>query len=147
MLYQDGYVLTESSDTNKINYRYSESGWDKNIFLLETIHDPYDDYPMFTESMELKHDLAKRSPGFAIESYPTTVKFFLKNGHFCKKNSSVELEYLIHRCSNRILLRQLTDEEKAQIEQYKKEQQGMFLSMEVSRLPLALSFRSKARGR
>ena len=119
MLYHGGYVLTEGHDLKKIEYYYTNF-LPKKQFIIWT----HNNYSRFAETMSLKPDLVKESPGFALESYNTTSEFNSEARQPCMKNASEELKYLIQNCYNDIVLRMLTEEEKVQIQQYKKEQQG-----------------------
>lgn len=113
-------MLTEGSDLNKIDYYYTVGDG----FVIMTAKQN----SIFAEWMFFKSRKAvKESAGFAVESYHTTPDFFLNDGESCLKNASEQLKPLIRDCGNHVLVRLLTEEEKAQIKQYKKEQQGMSL--------------------
>lgn len=72
------------------------------------------------DSMDLKRDAVEQSGGFAIEAYSGPNS----NSIDCKENSNEQLRHLIDKCGGNMILRSLTDAERAQIQQYKDEQKG-----------------------
>lgn len=61
--------------------------------------------------------------GFVIYTY-TNEQPMAENLNICKVHSSPELKDALQECVGRMYLRMLTKEEKAELEQYKKEQKG-----------------------
>ena len=74
--------------------------------------------------MRLKRNLVKQNSGFAIEARPETPW----PTHFCERpfdrGDNWELKKLIVSCREDTEIRELTKEERAQIEQYKAEQRS-----------------------
>ena len=73
--------------------------------------------------MELDGDWMNDVVGFAIDSY-VHVPDSPEQSDFCNENSDKELRKWIYDCGGKIVLRKLTDKEKAKIQRYKMEQQG-----------------------
>ena len=111
VLFDDGYVLSESYDPEEISYTFNGS-------LLETSFKSKETRGW--NDMDLKHDLLKEI-SFAIDVYQPGSGF--ESGD-CKAKSSEQLKPLIHRCLGDIKLRMLTAEEKRQTQAYKEEQKG-----------------------
>lgn len=116
LLYDGGYVIAEGYDARKIDYYYQES-WDGGYFALSS----QDNHTTYDTGMLLNRSLIKQSPGFAVE---TSEDGYQLDFAYCMKQSDEKLKYLIVSCGRTIILRALTEEERAQIQQYKKEQQG-----------------------
>lgn len=69
--------------------------------------------------MFLRGDLKGES--FAIESYYREPDFD-SDKHLCKKNSEKQMSHLISNCFGNLYIRSLTEDERAQLQQYKDEQ-------------------------
>ena len=84
-----------------------------------TFHDPSS-----LDQMRLKSDLLKNeNPNFAIDFYHPGPNFD-QSARNCEKNSDKQLKRLIADCDGDSILRNLTEEEKNQLQQYKNEQKG-----------------------
>lgn len=119
LLFQDGYVIIESSDLKVIDYNYIHGS--NRLFTIESQAKD----SIFTEFITIKSDLVEKGVGFAIDSYRHTSSFGVDDDQACLKNADEQLKHLIRHCRFDVRLRMLTEEEKAQIEQYKKDQQGI----------------------
>lgn len=111
-------MVTESSDLEKIHYYHTLA----NGFAIHS----QDKKTVFKEYIYFKSNV-KKSAGFAVESYRTELS--PNDARFYLRNADEQLKHLIYECHGAVLLRLLTEEEKAQIEQYKKELQGMHLGV------------------
>ena len=116
MLFDDGYVLSESYYPYSISHSFQENVLNT-YFASQNTNIPNPD------KMKLKRDLLKESGGFAIEAYPRGSGF---GSDGCETKSSEQLKPLIAYCEGEVILRMLTDEERRQIQTYKEEQKGEF---------------------
>lgn len=74
--------------------------------------------------MYLDRNKFNETPSFAIDSR----KDSSENMGTCLDQSDEKMKHLIHSCAGNMALRALTEEERAKMQQYKKEQQGWHLS-------------------
>ena len=76
--------------------------------------------------MYLDRKLVQESAGFAIESYRAKMNLdsnaFKDLDGLCMNGSSVKIRNLIDECDGNLVLRELTDEERGQVQHYKEEQ-------------------------
>lgn len=118
ILFDDDYILSENSNASLVKYTYPEQG-NKLSFRFETIQA---DGKIYHESVIFKPDeFEEREPSFAMESSAS-------NREECKQKSSEKLRDLIDLCEN-VVVRELTDQERKQLEKFKKEQQSRCTSM------------------
>lgn len=110
MLFDGDHALTESYDPRIIEYYYL-----KDLFVF-VARDNSSDYPNL---ISLKGDIQKQ--GFAIESYYRAPDFDSYK-FLCEKNSDKQVSHLIENCYGNLILRALTEEEKARVQQYRKKQ-------------------------
>ena len=118
LLFHDGYVLTESNDPRGIEYFYQKN-WDGGYFVFKTTDNDTEGYAM----MFLKRGLVKKSEGFVIESRPSG---YLLDSSKCWKEAKANeiFKDMLVSCREDISIRELTEKERGQIEQYKREQKG-----------------------
>ena len=73
--------------------------------------------------MRLKSQTRKKDLIFAVESYAFD-ESFREDTEFCVQNSAEHLRVLIESCRGRIVLRDLTEQEKKQMKEFKKEKKS-----------------------
>ena len=123
LLFHDNFVITEGYDARDIRYHFDSN----NDFQFES-RDNRSDWPNF---MQLQGDL-NASAGFAIESFTRGPDWDSKPVT-CKNNSTKQLQHFIYHCFGNLILRELSMAEKTQIQQYKAEQQGIYLVDQTNR--------------
>lgn len=114
ILFDDDYILSENSNATLVKYTYPEQG-NELLFRFETIQTD----KIYKEFVIFKPDeFEEREPSFAMESSAS-------NREECKQKSSEKLRDLIDLCEN-VVVRELTEQERKQLEKFKKEQQSRF---------------------
>lgn len=75
-----------------------------------------------SEFMHLRRkELQEQNLSFAIETYEETE---VANSTFCRLKSSEGLRHLIEKCFAKIVLRELSEEERKQIQEFKEQEKG-----------------------
>ena len=128
MLFHDGYAIVEANDALLVRFYYDKD-WEGETFVFET-HDNSTLYDF--GSFTVNASMVKQVPGFAIDVRPAG--YLLPSETFiCKKLIATEqLKKIFISCSEDITLRELTQKERARIEQYKAEQKGKFHKIRTS---------------
>ena len=75
------------------------------------------------ELMHLKGELSKQEVSFAMLTYPFD-EAFKNDRDFCMQSSSEHLRKMIDLCRGRIALRDLTEQERDQMQELKEEQKS-----------------------
>lgn len=117
ILYGSGYVVAENFDARVVTYYHKDGD-----LVFETKNN--NSMVHLDEFMKIKGDeLKKLNASFAVVSfaYKPTDK---RDNEFCRQQSSEKLRNLIASCHNKIILRELTEDEERRIQQYKEEQAG-----------------------
>lgn len=80
---------------------------------------------LLSELLILKGNFKNESHSFVVENFDYAPNEE-PNEEFCVNSSGAELRGLIYLCKGKIAIRDLTEEERNQTEQFKNEQQGEF---------------------
>lgn len=109
------YAISESYDARILRYEYEG---DLLIVQVKTNNTNY-----ISEFMHLRrNEFKKQNFSFAIEAYEETEK---EPGQtFCRQESSEGLRHLIDKCYAKIVLRDLSQEERKQISEFKENEKG-----------------------
>ena len=75
------------------------------------------------EIMSLKGNVKEQKVRFAIVSYPSDERH-KDDQTFCMQNSAEHLRHLIDGCQSRIILRDLNQQERSQLQELKEEQKS-----------------------
>ena len=112
LLFDDEYIFSESFDVSSVTYSYPTNGapFQFSFSAQPNSQDPSGGVTFKDKAFE-ESDLS-----FAMESAWV-------NEETCKQNASEKLQELIDSCEN-VILRELTKEEKKQMEEFKQEQQS-----------------------
>lgn len=113
ILLDGDFVLTESYDARDLQYEY-----EGNLFIVQM---KSNDSKGTREFMHLKKEHLKEN-SFAIETFEEASEE--PNQYWCLQKSSEKLRSLIDKCYAKIVLRELTDEERKQIQEFKDKQEG-----------------------
>lgn len=130
-------VLTDQRPTNKVLYDNDHviaEGFDLKDFIYNYFSDPQgflrfqirnNKSGAFDETLQIRGDPRNQNLSFALESFahvkePDTTE----DKFFCRQNTSENLRHLIALCHNTIRMRNLTEEEREQLQQFKNERRG-----------------------
>ena len=124
LLYDGGYIIAHGSEARSIQY-YHEFPYPPlgDFWVVSTSGDNEHGESMFFDRTKFNF----LTTSFAIDSRKGWENELDGNDN-CLSRTDKKLKYLLHGCSGRMTLRALTDEERAEVQQYKKEQQGIVYS-------------------
>lgn len=124
VLYDSDYAISEGFDLLDFEYGYYDD-----FAMFETRNNKSD---VFADEMRIKGDLRKQNLSFALEAYPYIKETDLSDSKiFCRKNTSESMRHLILHCANTIRMRNLTNEEKEQLQQFKNERKGKLHKLRI----------------
>ena len=108
------YAISQSYDARSLRYEY--------VGNLLVVQIQSNNSMGVNEFMYLRKDqLRKHNSSFAIDAYGTDN---VPDRFFCVQKSSESLQSLIDKCYGKIILRELTEEERKQIQEFKAIQKG-----------------------
>ena len=111
------FIIAEAYDARSISYTYGI--FDLTVF---TASDNRSGMPDDLEIMALRGNALKNT-SFAVEAWPFD-KSDKDDDSFCKRKSDQTLQDLIDGCQSRIVLRELRDQERKQLQEFKEEQKS-----------------------
>ena len=125
ILYSDGHMISKSFDIRFLNYRHliDEQGNKENFLTFKTTGN---DSRAINANVFLHENASNLS--FAVETYKPKDGFafydYKPDNQLCREKTSENLRSLIQTCFANIALRELTQEEKQQLEKLKRQSKG-----------------------
>ena len=125
MLFHDGYAIVEANDTLTIQFYYYRD-YQGDYFVFNT-HDN-STLPYNSGYFRVDASMVKQVPGFAFDVRPAGYLDYSEKFICHELIATEQLKNISAGCSEDITLRELTQKERAKIEQYKAKQKGKFRS-------------------
>ena len=114
-LYDEDHLISEAFDARILRYNYNSQ---QLIFFTQN-----NNTKQLTEFLILKGNFKNESHSFAVENFDYAPNEE-SDEEFCVNSSAEQFRGMIYLCRGKILIRDLTEEERNRTEEFKNEQQG-----------------------